>query len=97
MKRHSKGILKSAKLWLFAAGLAIVPTIISLETINIAIKLIGSTKTAILGALEPLTALFFGVTVFHEELTTRIIAGVALILTGVLLIVSINKKETKQT
>ena len=61
------------------------------------LKLIGSTKTAILGALEPLTALFFGVTVFHEELTTRIIAGVALILTGVLLIVSINKKETKQT
>lgn len=61
------------------------------------LKLIGSTKTAIFGVLEPLTALFFGVTVFHEELTTRIIAGVALILTGVLLIVSINKKETKQT
>lgn len=90
-------ILHSPKLLMFAILLAIVPTIISLETINIAIKLIGSTKTAILGALEPLTALFFGVTVFHEELTTRIIAGVALILTGVLLIVSINKKETKQT
>lgn len=63
----------------------------------ISLKLIGSTKTVIFGVLEPLSALFFGVTVFHEELTTRIIAGVTLILTGVLLIVSINKKETKQT
>lgn len=89
-------IIDSPKLWAFAIALAIIPTIISLETINIAIKLIGSTKTAILGALEPLTAIFFGVTVFHEELTSRIITGVALILIGVLLIVSINKKA-KQT
>ena len=79
-------------LWLCAVSLAIFPTIISLETINIAIKLVGSTTTAILGALEPLTAIFFGVLVFHEQLTLRIIAGVALILTGVILIVTRKKK-----
>lgn len=90
-------MIHNSKLWIFAIALAIVPTIISLETINIAIKLIGSTKTAILGALEPLTALFFGVTVFHEELTARIATGVVLILAGVLLIVSINRKAVKQT
>lgn len=74
-------------LWLFAIALAVFPTIISLETITVSIKLVGSTITAILGALEPLTAIFFGVVFFHEELTPRIIAGVALILAGVILIV----------
>lgn len=80
-------------LWLCTVALAIFPTIISLETINISIKLIGSTTTAILGALEPLTAIFFGVLVFHEQLTLRIACGVALVLTGVLLIVTKSAKQ----
>lgn len=74
--------------WLFVIGLAIFPTIISLETIGIAIKLIGSTNTAILGALEPLTAIFFGILFFNESLTLRISIGVILILFGVFLIIS---------
>ena len=74
--------------WLLVVCLALFPTIISIETINIAIKFIGSTKTAILGALEPLTAIFFGVLFFHEQLTFRIICGVLLILFGVLLIIT---------
>lgn len=73
--------------WLFVVAIALFPTIISIETINVAIKLIGSTRTAILGSLEPLTALFFGVTVFHEDLTLRIIFGVVAVLSGVILIV----------
>lgn len=84
--------------WLFVIGLAIFPTIISLETIGIAIKLIGSTNTAILGALEPLTAIFFGILFFNESLTLRISIGVILILFGVFLIISgkmtLNNKIT---
>lgn len=80
-------MLSKPSLWLYACGLALIPTIISLETITLAVKLIGSTKTALLGSLEPLTALFIGVTVFHENLTLRIIFGVILILIGVSLIV----------
>lgn len=72
-------------------GLAICPTIISIETINIAIRLIGSTTTAILGALEPLTAIFFGVLVFHESLTLKTILGIILILSGVILIILQDK------
>ena len=53
-----------------------------------AIRRIGSTPTAILGALEPVTALFFGVAVFGEALTLRIAAGVALILVAVSLVVA---------
>ena len=81
-------IIDKPILWLCAVALALFPTILSLETITISIKQIGSTTTAILGALEPLTAIFFGVTIFHEHLTPRIITGVILILAGVILIVT---------
>ena len=53
-----------------------------------AIHYIGSTPTAILGALEPVTAVFFGVVIFHEELTARLGLGIALILVAVTLIVA---------
>ena len=86
--------LLSPQEWVFVAAIALFPTIISIETINVAIKLIGSTRTAILGSLEPLTALFFGVTVFHEELTFRIILGVVAVLSGVILII-LRKQEKR--
>lgn len=89
-------IIDKPHLWFLAIGLSIFPTIISLETITISIKLVGSTTTAILGALEPLTAIFFGVLVFHEQLTTRICIGVMLILFGVLLIVT-RKRDKSNT
>lgn len=84
--------LSTPSMWVFAIGLALFPTIISLETITISIKLIGSTTTAILGALEPLTAIFFGIIFFHEQMTVRISSGVILILIGVFQII-LNKKK----
>ena len=85
-------MLPNLKAWLFAIGLALFPKIISLETITIAIQLIGSTNTAILGALEPLTAIFFGILFCHEQLTLRISIGIILILFGVFLIISRKMK-----
>lgn len=89
-------MLTKPSLWCFALALAVIPTIVSLETITIAIKLIGATKTALLGALEPLTALFFGVVIFHEQLTARIIAGIVLIIAGVSLVI-LNNTEQRTT
>ena len=80
-------ILSSPFLWLCAAALAVIPTILSIETITYAIKLIGSTKTALLGSFEPLTALFIGIVIFNETLNARIVFGVILILLGVGLVV----------
>ena len=80
-------ILNSPKLWFCALGLALFPTIISLETTTIAIKLIGSTKTAIIGALEPITAVIIGVTVFQEQLTPITLFGIFLILFGVTFVI----------
>ena len=76
-----------------ALGLAIFPTIISLETITFGIKFIGATKTAIIGALEPLTALFFGVLFFEETLTFKIFCGIGLILAGVILVILHKNKQ----
>lgn len=75
------------KEWVCVLGLAIVPTIISLETINIAIKIIGATKTAILGALEPLTAVLIGTLIFKEQFSLSIGVGIICVLSGVTLTV----------
>lgn len=68
-------------------ALAVFPTIISIETINVAIRLIGSTTTAILGALDPLTAVCLGVIVFDEKLTLNRIIGIMLVILGAMLII----------
>ena len=74
-------------LWVNAVSLAVFPTVISLVTMTKAIHYIGSTPTAILGALEPVTALFFGVLIFGEQLTPRIILGILMVITAVTLII----------
>ena len=73
--------------WMNALGLALFPSLISMVTIAKAIRNIGATPAAILGALEPLTALFVGVMVFHERLTGGNVVGILLILFAVTLIV----------
>lgn len=77
--------------WGCAACLALFPTIISLVTMTISIRHIGSTFAAILGALEPITALFVGTLVFGERLTPRIILGIVLVLTAVSLLIAGKK------
>ena len=66
--------------------LGAVPTVLSLIFMVKAVKSIGSTPTAIFGALEPVTAVAIGVLVFGEILTGRLIVGIALILGSVILI-----------
>ena len=74
-------------LWGNLLALAIFPTAISFLCTTRAIQYIGSTPTAILGALEPVTAVFFGVAVFGESLTPRICGGILLIILAVTLII----------
>ena len=79
-------LIPTPLLWVNAISLAVFPTVISLVTMTKAIHYIGSTPTAILGALEPVTALFFGVLIFGEQLTPRIILGILMVITAVTLI-----------
>ena len=77
----------SLRAWFFACWLGLVPTVLSLVLMTIAVHEVGATPTAIMGALEPLTAVAIGVMVFDESLTFRLVVGIVLILSSVLLIV----------
>ena len=79
--------LVTGREWGYSLMLAIVPTVFSLVSMGIAVRIIGSTPTAIMGALEPLTAVVIGLTVFHEALTVNLVTGIALILTAVITII----------
>lgn len=80
-------------MWVNLVCLALFPTIVSLVTMNLSIHCIGSTPAAILGALEPITALVIGVCIFGETLTPRIVIGIVLVLLAVTLLV-LGKKLT---
>ncbi len=75
-------------LWGNLIALAVFPTAISFLCTTSAIQYIGSTPTAILGALEPVTAIIFGVTVFGEVLTGRECLGLAMIIVAVTLVIA---------
>lgn len=77
--------------WIWGVQLALLPTVLSLFFINIAIKSIGSTPTAIMGALEPVTAVVISCTLFGEAFTFRLLVGIVLILSGVILIILKNQ------
>lgn len=72
----------------YALLLAVFPTVISLILMVIAVHNVGSTPTAVMGALEPITAVCIGVFVFGEVFTMRLAVGCLLILTAVTLIVA---------
>ena len=75
-------------LWGNLLALAVFPTAISLLCTTGAIQYIGSTPTAILGALEPVTAIFFGIAVFGESLTVRESIGLVMIIVAVTLVIA---------
>ncbi|MEE1222235.1 MAG: DMT family transporter [Bacteroidaceae bacterium] len=85
-------LLTTTRQWLCAGQLALFPTVLSLYFMTIGIKLIGSTPSAIMGALEPVTAVVIGVCVFGEHISLRMVAGILLILGAVTLIVVSKKK-----
>ena len=81
-------MLHGMRQWACGFQLALLPTVLSLFLMNISIERIGSTPSAILGALEPVTAVVIGVMVFGESFTSRLAVGIALILSGVIIIIA---------
>ena len=78
----------SPLLWLDAVALSVFPTIISLACTTRAIQLVGSTPTAILGALEPVTAVIMGILLFNEGMTAREAFGILMILVAVSFVIA---------
>lgn len=78
---------QNAASWFYVGWLAIVPAILALVLMVYAAKYVGSTSTAILGALEPLTAVLIGIFIFDEAFSTSLVMGIILIISAVVLIV----------
>jgi len=79
--------------WWNILALAFIPTLISDLTLVYAIQIIGSTTTAILGCMEPLTAVLVGIAVFGEKLSSSQIIGMVLVFLAVNLVILSQKKK----
>lgn len=75
-------------LWGDVVGIAVFPTAISFLCTTAAIHAIGSSPTAILGALEPVTGVVVGVCLFGEQLTPIVVLGMLLIIASVTVIIA---------
>lgn len=67
--------------------LGVICTVVTNLCLVVAVKRIGSTMTAVLGALEPLTAVTLGCVWLGESVTWNIILGIALIIPSVIIII----------
>ena len=80
--------------WALAGDLtlfAIITTSLSLVTLVYAVRYIGSTPTAIMGAFEPIVAVLISVGLFGEQLTPSLVIGGIVIITGVLIDILFRK------
>jgi len=74
----------------------LITSVVSITTLVYAIGYIGSTPTAILGALEPVVAVIISVMLFGEKLTFALLLGVLLIVGGVLVSIVFSKARTAE-
>ena len=78
-------------MWLNLVALGLLPTVVSLIFTAMAIQRIGSTQTALFGALEPVTAVVLGIIFLGESLNLRELVGMVLIFVSVTLVVNRRK------
>lgn len=74
-------------MWLNILCMAIFPTVLSFVWTTMAIQYVGATPTAILGALEPVTAVVLGILCLGETLTARETIGLFMILVAVCIVI----------
>ena len=77
--------------WAVTLALALFPSLISVSTMAAAIKLVGSTATAVLGAFEPVTSVVIGVCLYGERPQPLSWIGMVVILLSVTAVVAQNK------
>ncbi len=87
--------LTTPAMWGYALFMAFVPTVLALVMMAVAIRDIGSTPTAIMGALEPVSAVMIGVLMFGEKFTLQIMFGIILIMASVLVIILAKNRIEK--
>lgn len=87
IRRESFDMVPDMNIGISLFLLAIIPTLVSDFTLILSVQKIGSTTTAILGCMEPVTAVIVGTLVFHESMEFVHILGVGIILLAVTLVI----------
>lgn len=77
-------------------SLAFLCTLISDFTLILAIKLVGSTITSILGSMEPVVAVAIGIFYFGESFGLMSLVGLLLIIASVTLVVIVSGRNNKK-
>lgn len=72
--------------WINLIGLAIFPTTIAMVGLSVATRRIGATRAAVLGVFEPITAILFGILLFHEPFTLLTALGMLICLVAMIFI-----------
>ncbi len=88
--------LTTPAMWGYALFMGLVPTVLALVLMTVAIRDIGSTPTAVMGALEPVSAVMIGVLMFGEAFTIQILLGILLIIASVLVIIFAKNQKEKR-
>ena len=77
--------------WINLVALAVLPTVVSLGCTTVAIHCIGSTSTAIFGALEPVTAVALSVLTLDQHIAPREVWGGLLIVIATTMVVASDR------
>ncbi len=84
---------ESVDVWLNIFGVAIISTILAYILYTLGLTYIESSKAAILGAMEPIVAVFVGVLIFGDALNFLQIIGIMLVITSSFLTVIYKKRK----
>ena len=76
--------------------LALVPTVVSDFTLIKAVQNVGSTTTAVLGCMEPLTAVAMGVLFLGESFAVKQMVGIIVVLVAVTMVIIANSRTAKK-
>lgn len=77
-------LLLSARVYQLSAVMAIVSTVLPVFMLSASIRLIGSSRAALIGSIGPVATLFMAAGILDEAMTPQQIGGAALVMAGVL-------------
>jgi drug/metabolite transporter (DMT)-like permease len=93
-----ESLVLNSPYWLgFISVFSLITVVISVLFIVLAINLIGSTPTAVLGALEPVVAVWISVLFFGEKATSNLLIGLIVIIGALIVNVLGVTKSRKQS
>lgn len=77
-------LLLSARVYQLSGLMAIVSTVLPVFMLSASIRLIGSSRAALIGSIGPVATLFMAAALLDEAMTPQQMAGAALVMAGVL-------------